>query len=409
MYRKPDVISIDYGLPDMSGDVLLSKIRSMDSTVPVVIISGQEDIGTAVELLKKGARDYLVKDDNTKEVLWRTIVNIREASDLKQEVESLKVQLEDKFRFDSIIGESEAMQRVFGILKRAANSTINVSITGETGTGKEVVARAIHYNSPNRKEPFVAINTAAIPENLLESELFGHEKGAFTGAVTRKVGRFEAAKEGTLFLDEIAEMDMSLQAKILRALQEREFCRVGGTQVIKFKARLLTATHRDLEAQVREGKFREDLYYRIIGLPVVLPPLRKRGEDILLLADYFLTEYARQNQVAKRKLNASAKDKLLKHDFPGNVRELKAVIDLACVMNDSGSIAAADIRFSSLGNQSVVEYGEKTLRQCTCEIVQFHLDKYDQNVGTVAKKLEVGKSTIYNMLKSGEVTLKTNR
>lgn len=217
LYRKPDVVSIDYGLPDMNGDVLFNKIRAANSSVPVVIISGQEDIATAVDLLKKGARDYIVKDENTKDLLWRTIINIRENSELKQEVETLKIQLEEKFSFDSIIGNSKAMQGVYAMLKKAIKSNINVSITGETGTGKEVVAKAIHYNSDRSKQPFVAVNMAAIPENLLESELFGHEKGAFTGAVGRKPGKFEVAKEGTLFLDEIAEMDLALQSKILRA------------------------------------------------------------------------------------------------------------------------------------------------------------------------------------------------
>ncbi|MFK8162941.1 MAG: sigma-54-dependent transcriptional regulator [Lewinella sp.] len=399
LYRKPDVVSIDYGLPDMTGDVLFNKIRAVNSSVPVVIISGQEDITTAVDLLKKGARDYIVKDENTKDMLWRSIINIRENSDLKQEVETLKVQLEEKFSFDSIIGNSKAMQEVYSILKKAIKSNINVSITGETGTGKEVIAKAIHYNSDRSKQPFIAVNMAAIPDNLLESELFGHEKGAFTGAVGRKPGKFEAAKEGTLFLDEIAEMDLTLQSKILRAIQEREFTRVGGTETIKFGARLLTATHRDLEVQVKEGKFREDLYYRIMGLPIALPALKDRDEDILLLAAFFMKQYTRENKAPSLKLNKSAKEKLLRYHFPGNVRELKAIMELACVMTDTNGVNAEDIRFSGLNNQPAIDYGEKTLREYTLEIVRHYLDKYDNNVVEVADKLEVGKSTIYNMLK----------
>ncbi len=403
LYRKPDVVSIDYGLPDMDGGTLLNKIRAVNSSVPVIIISGQEDITTAVDLLKKGARDYLVKDENTKDLLWRSIINIRENSDLKQEVETLKVQLEEKFSFDSIIGSSKAMQKVYAILKKAIKSNINVSITGETGTGKEVIAKAIHYNSDRSKQPFVAVNMAAIPENLLESELFGHEKGAFTGAIGRKPGKFEVAKEGTLFLDEIAEMDLSLQSKILRAIQEREFTRVGGTETIKFKARLLTATHRDLEVQVREGKFREDLYYRIMGLPVALPPLKDRDEDVLLLAEFFIKQYAKENKTGSLKLNRSGKEKLLKYHFPGNVRELKAVIELACVMTDTNGISDEDIRFSGLNNEPAIVYGEKSLREYTLEIVRHYLEKYNNNVVQVAEKLGVGKSTIYNMLKNGEL------
>jgi len=403
LYRKPDVVSVDYGLPDMNGDVLLNKIRAVNSNVPVVIISGQEDIATAVNLLKKGARDYIVKDDNTKDLLWRSIINIRENSDLKQEVETLKDQLEEKFSFDSIIGNSSAMQVVYKLLKKAIKSNINVSITGETGTGKEVIAKAIHYNSERSKQPFVAVNMAAIPENLLESELFGHEKGAFTGAVGRKPGKFEVAKEGTLFLDEIAEMDLSLQSKILRAIQEREFTRVGGTDSIRFKARLLIATHRDLEVQVREGKFREDLYYRVMGLPIALPPLKNRGEDVLLLADFFVKQYTKENKTGALKLNKSGKEKLLKYHFPGNVRELKAIMELACVMTDTNGISAEDIHFSGLNSRQDIAFGEKTLREYTLEIIKHYLEKYDNNVVRVAEKLEVGKSTIYNMLKSGEL------
>lgn len=404
LYQKPDVISVDYGLPDMTGATLLSKIQSVNSNIPVVIISGQEDISTAVDLLKKGARDYIVKDENTKDLLWRSIINIRENSALKQEVETLKVQLEEKFQFDSIIGNSKAMQAVYKLLKKAVKSNINVSITGETGTGKEVIAKAIHYNSDRSKQPFIPVNMAAIPENLLESELFGHEKGAFTGAIARKPGKFELAKEGTLFLDEIAEMDLGLQSKILRAIQEREFTRVGGTETIQFKARLLTATHRDLEEQIREGKFREDLYYRIMGLPIALPSLKDRGEDVLLLANFFIKQYAKENKIGALKLNRSGKEKLLRYHFPGNVRELKAVIELACVMTDSKGINAEDIRFSGLNNRPSFIYGEKTLREYTLEIVKHYLEKYDNNVVQVAKKLGVGKSTIYNMLKNGELT-----
>ena len=406
LYRKPDVVSIDYGLPDMTGDVLFSKIRAVNSSLPIIIISGQEDIATAVDLLKKGARDYIVKDDNTKDLLWRSIINIRENSALKQEVETLKVQLEEKFSFDGIIGKSNAMQGVYAMLRKAVKSNINVSITGETGTGKEVIAKAIHYNSERRKQPFVAVNMAAIPENLLESELFGHEKGAFTGAVGRKPGKFEVAKEGTLFLDEIAEMDLALQSKILRAIQEREFMRVGGTETIRFNARLLTATHRDLEIQVREGKFREDLYYRVMGLPVALPPLRDRDEDVLVLANFFIAQYVKENKAGPLKLNKSGKEKLLGYHYPGNVRELKAVIELACVMTDTNGISAEDIRFSGLNNRRDFVYGDKSLREYTLEIIRHYLDRYDNNVVKVATVLDVGKSTIYNMLKSGELEAK---
>ena len=407
VYKNPDVICLDYGLPDISGDKLFTKIRAINNTVPIVIISGQEDISTAVDLLKKGATDYIVKDDNTKDLLWRSIINIRENTDLKQEVETLKVQLEKKFSFENIIGKSKAMQKVYSILTKAIKSNINVSITGETGTGKEVVAKAIHFNGERKKKPFIAVNMAAIPENLLESVLFGHEKGAFTGAIGRQIGKFEAAGTGTLFLDEIAEMDLTLQSKILRALQEREITRVGGNESISFNARLVTATHRNLETQVKQGTFREDLFYRIMGLPIHLPALKDRDEDVILLADFFLDQYALDNKTGALKLNKSAKDKLLKYHFPGNVRELKAIIDLACVMADNKNIKQEDIIFSGLHKSSVFEFGEKTLKEYDIAIIQRYLDKYENNIILVSKKLDIGKSKIYNMLKGGE--LSTNK
>ena len=404
LYRRPDVVCVDYGLPDMNGATLLERIHSVNAAIPVVVISGQDDITTAVDLLKQGASDYIVKDDNTRELLWRAVIKIRENSHLHREVETLRDQLEQQHSFASIIGRSRVMQGVYTLLDKAVRSNINVSITGETGTGKEVVAKAIHFNSNRKKQPFVAVNMAAIPENLLESELFGHEKGAFTGAVGRKTGKFEAAGEGTIFLDEIAEMDLSLQSKILRAIQEREFTRVGGTQAVKFNARLLTATHRNLQEQVRQGAFREDLFYRIMGLPIELPALRTRGEDVILLAEFFLKEYARANRTPLLKLNKCAKDKLLRHGFPGNVRELRAIMDLACVMTDSDRIAAEDIQFTGLTQPPApFVYGSKSLKAYTREIVQHYLDEFDNNVLRVATELEVGKSTIYNMLKSGEV------
>ena len=410
LYRKPDIVCVDYGLPDMNGATLLERIHSVNAAIPVVVISGQDDITTAVDLLKQGACDYIVKDDNTRELLWRSVIKIRENSHLQREVETLRDQLEQQHSFESIIGRSRVMQRVYTLLTKAVRSNINVSITGETGTGKEVVAKAIHFNGSQKKQPFVAVNMAAIPENLLESELFGHEKGAFTGAVGQKTGKFEAAGEGTLFLDEIAEMDLSLQSKILRAIQEREFTRVGGTRPVKFRARLLTATHRNLGEQVRQGAFREDLFYRIMGLPIELPALRTRGEDVILLAEFFLKEYARANRVPPLRLNKCAKDKLLRHSFPGNVRELRAIIDLACVMTDSERISAEDIQFTGLSQPpSPFVYGSKSLKAYTREIVQHYLDEFDHNVLRVATELEVGKSTIYNMLKSGEVRPQTTQ
>ncbi|MFM9910167.1 MAG: sigma-54 interaction domain-containing protein, partial [Chitinophagaceae bacterium] len=354
--------------------------------------------------LKKGAYDYIIKDDNAKDLLWNSIVRIRENTSLKQKVEELKEQLETKFNFEkTIIGQSQAIRKSFSLIEKAIKSNINVSITGETGTGKEVVAKAIHYNSDRKKKPFVAVNMAALPKDLIESELFGYEKGAFTGAVARKTGKFEDANGGTIFLDEIAELDLNLQSKILRVLQEREITRVGGNEAIKFDARLLIATHKNLAEEVKKGTFREDLYYRIIGLPIELPPLRERGKDILILAKYFIDLFVQDNKMQQLTLTESAKDKLLKYHYPGNVRELKAIIDLSCVMCDGTSISDDDITFTTLKGEASYMEIEKTLKAYTADIIGYFLKKYNNNVIEVAQKLDIGKSTIYNLLNSGEI------
>jgi len=408
LYQKPDVICIDFGLPDISGDKLLAKIKAADKNLPVIVISGQEDISVAVSLLKNGARDYIIKDDHTKDVLWQSIINVRENTELKKEVEDLREQIEDHYAFDnSIIGQSKAIKSVFKHLEKAIKSNINVSVTGETGTGKEVVAKAIHYNSSRKKKPFIAVNMAAIPSELVESELFGHEKGAFTGAMSQKAGKFEAANGGTIFLDEIAELDLNIQSKILRVIQEREVVRVGGNKTISFDARLITATHKDLSAEVKEGRFREDLYYRIVGLPIELPPLRDRDQDIILLANHFVTEYAKDNKVKKFALDEKARQKLLDYHYPGNVRELKAIIDLACAMADESNITADDITFRSVAkDDGFLNSKEKTLKEYQVDILTHFLKKYNGNVIKVANKLDIGKSTIYNMIKSEDINIK---
>ncbi len=404
--KKPGMISIDYSLPDTNGVDLLKKIKQQNPDVPVIVISGQDDVSTAVELLRKGASDYFIKDDNTKELLWNAVTRIKEHQSLKKEVETLKEELGQKYDFNKAIkGNSPSMLKIFSLLEKASRTNINVSVTGETGTGKEVIAKAIHYNSDRKKKPFVAVNMAAIPRELLESELFGHEKGSFTGALGRKIGKFEEANTGTLFLDEIAELDMSLQSKILRVLQERELIRVGGNEKVSLDVRLIIATHKNLLEEVKKGNFREDLFYRIMGLPIELPPLRERGNDILVLAKYFLDEFCKSNKMGSITIAPDAKDKLMKYRFPGNVRELKAIIDLSAVMCDGSSIREDDLHFASAsGDLSVSE--EKTMKQYTIDIIAHFLKKYDNNVIKVAKKLDIGKSTIYKMIQNDELTLK---
>jgi DNA-binding NtrC family response regulator len=404
MHLKPDLVTIDFSLPDMQGDQLFKKIREINPQVPVIIISAQEEINVAVNLLKMGVNDYLIKDEATKDLLWNSIVRIRETQSLKNEVAQLREELGEKFSFqNTLIGQSESLKKVFSMMSKAIKTNINVSINGETGTGKEVVAKAIHYNSDRKKKKFVAVNMTAIPNELVESELFGHEKGAFTGALNRKDGKFEEANGGTIFLDEIAEMDLSLQSKLLRVLQEREVIRVGGNEKVKLDVRLIVATHKNLAEEVKKGNFREDLFFRIMGLPIELPPLRERGEDILILSKYFIESFVKENKLPPLQLTQEAKDKLLHHYFPGNVRELKTIIDLACVMCENNQITADDITLTSLRKDDVMMGEQKTLREFTIDIVKYYLKKNNDDVIATSKILDIGKSTIYKMKQAGDL------
>jgi DNA-binding NtrC family response regulator len=313
--------------------------------------------------------------------------------------------LEKRFSFEeTLIGQSECLKNIFRIMEKAAKTNINVSISGETGTGKELVARAIHDQSEFKKKPFVAVNMAAIPRELIESELFGYEKGSFTGATGRKIGKFEEANGGTLFLDEIGELDISVQSKLLRFLQEREIERIGGTEKIKLQVRLMIATHKNLNDEVKLGKFREDLYYRVIGLPIILPPLRERGQDILILAQHFLEEFSFQNKLGKLLIHEEARRKLLDYPYPGNVRELKAIMDLAAVMCENSVILASDIRFHppKTGFQFIME--QKSLKEYTFDIIRYYLKKNNNDVMATAKILDIGKSTIYKLIQTEMVS-----
>lgn len=403
LYKNPAVITLDYSLPDMPGEKVLSQIRSHDPNINVIIVSAQEKIHTAVELLKLGAYDYISKDHETKDRLLNSINNARNKTSLIKEIDHLKKEISEKYEFEkSIIGTSPAIKRTFSLLEKAVQTNISVSISGETGTGKELVAKAIHYNSKRKNKPFVAVNIAAIPHDLIESELFGHEKGAFTGAVTRRIGKFEEAEGGTIFLDEIGEMDPSLQAKMLRVLQEREVTRIGGNAVIKLDVRIIAATHKDLAEEVKSGRFREDLYYRLLGLPIHLPPLRERGNDVLLIAKHFLDQFAQENQMHKFKISPEAQEKILQYPFPGNIRELKSIIELSAVMAENQDIRAQDITFNSAARMESFLYQEMTMQEFMYRIIRHYLNKYDNNVLEVASKLDIGKSSLYRYLKEME-------
>ncbi|MBI3143615.1 MAG: sigma-54-dependent Fis family transcriptional regulator [Bacteroidetes bacterium] len=406
LHLRPDIVTLDYSLPDSTGADVLKRIVNTDPSIKVLILSGQTDVKTAVGLLRQGAYDYITKDEETKDKLINTIHHILQNKELSNEVSRLKEELGKKYEFQNvIIGKSGPMEKVFKLMEKAVATDITVSVYGETGTGKEMVAKAIHYNSKRGKGPFIAVNVAAIPSELIESELFGHEKGAFTGANTRRIGKFEEANGGTIFLDEIGEMDTNMQAKILRVLQERELVRVGGNAVVKLNARIICATHRDLKGEVEKGKFREDLYYRLLGLPVHLPPLRDRSNDILILAKHFVDEFCKDNGMEKATLEQGAQAKLLEYPWPGNVRELKAVVELAAVMCSDNRIEAGDVSFHNTGKSTDFLMEELTLRDYTNRIIEHFLHKYDNNVVHVAEKLDMGKSTIYRMIKNGDVKM----
>lgn len=400
LHETPNVITLDYKLPDTTGKILLQKIKEFNPNIEVIIISEQDDIEVAVELLKQGAYDYLVKSPDMHSRLFNNVNNLLKKSSLEDRIEYLQKEVERKFNFsNSIIGQSKAILEIFSLLEKASSSNINVSITGETGTGKELVAKAIHYNSDRKNKPFVAVNMAAIPKELVESELFGHEKGAFTGAIEKRKGKFVEANGGTIFLDEIAEMDLSMQTKLLRVLQEREVTPVGSNTAIKIDCKLVIATHQDLKKLVDEKKFREDLFFRIMGLKINLPPLRDRGHDALLIAKKHIEEFCKSNQMPIKTLSEKACQKLLAYPFPGNIRELKTVIEVAVVMSDSSEIEDHHITFQHSDLITQVSNEELTLREYTYKIIRLLLSKYSNDIPKVSKVLDISPATIYRILK----------
>jgi two-component system NtrC family response regulator len=340
-----ELILTDQKMPGLSGLDLLEAARAVNPEVAVIVMTAYGTIEHAVAAIKGGATDYLTKPLNLDELLHR-IGRVRDRHRLLEENRELREALRERHRVEGIIGESGRMQEVLSLLMRVAPSDATVLIRGESGTGKELIARAIHHASARAGGPLVSVSCAALPENLLESELFGHEKGAFTGAQALRRGRFELAHGGSLFLDEIGDVPLHLQVKLLRALQEREIERVGSSRPIPVDVRLLAATHRDLESLVRRGEFRDDLYYRVNVVTVVVPPLRERREDIPLLLDHFLAKFAQANGKTVRGLTREARDALLRYDYPGNVRELENLIERAVVLTRDEVIGAGDLPLS---------------------------------------------------------------
>lgn len=400
LHKAPDLITLDYRLPDIKGLEMLKKIKAENEDIQVILISEQSEIEVVVELLKFGAYDYIVKSNDIRERLLNTVQNIRKGERLKREVISLRSEVKKKYSYqNTIVGNSAAIQEIYSSIEKATRTGISVTITGETGTGKELVAKAIHYNSSRSDKPLVAVNVAAIPHDLLESELFGFEKGAFTGANYRRIGRFEEAHGGTLFLDEIAELDIALQAKLLRALQEKEIVRIGSNKPVKTDCRIIVATHQNLQELVLKKTFRQDLYYRLYGLHIELPPLRSRGNDVILLAKHFMNEFCEENGIPAKTLAKSAVDKLLTYSFPGNIRELKSVMELAITLADNDEITNEHIVLENEVLMPDITDQEMTLKEYNLRILKKYLEKYNNNTSLVAEKLGIGVATVYRMMK----------
>ena len=343
--HRPDLLLTDLKMPEIDGMELLRRAHALDSALPVIMITAFSTIESAVTAIREGAFDYLPKNF-TADQLRVSVERALRQRRLQVENRNLREQLQTTFRFESLLGRSPAMARVFELVRKAARSDANILVQGESGTGKELIARAIHANSPRAAQPFVPVDCASLPEQLLESELFGHEKGAFTGAVKTKPGLMESADRGTLFLDEIGEMPLSLQTKLLRALQERQIRRVGGNSLVDVDVRLVSATNRDLRAAAAKGDFRDDLFYRVNVIAIQLPPLREREGDIELLTQAFLERYGKTRV---RAIDDDALAALRSYRWPGNVRELQNVIERACALADGDRIRLSDLPDYVLG------------------------------------------------------------
>jgi putative PEP-CTERM system response regulator len=338
----PDVVLLDLILPDMDGLRVLEKMKQTLPDQIVIMITATKTVKTAVEAMKLGAYDYITKPFDVDEL--RLIVNrALSTRALKEENQRLWMEVDRNFGFNNIVGKSKGMREIFKLVKQVAETRSTVLIMGESGTGKELISRAIHYHSPRKNHPFVTINCAAIPETLIESELFGHEKGAFTNAIEKKLGRFEVAHQGSLFLDEIGELSLMTQAKILRFLEEKEFNRVGGSKTIKVDVRLITATNKDLPQLTKKGQFREDLYYRINVVPIILPPLRERQEDIPILIDHFVKKFSQENQKNVKGVSKEASELMMSYEWPGNVRELENLIERVIALTNNEYIQAEEL------------------------------------------------------------------
>ena len=403
-----DLVLMDIRMAHMSGIDALREIKRISPGIPALIMTAFASIETAVEAVKSGAYDYITKPLDI-EKLKRSIASELEHSDLRQEVAILKERIGDKFDLSNIIGKSRRMREIFELLAMAAPSDATVLIQGESGTGKELIANAIHQNSSRASNPLIKVNCAALPESLLESELFGHERGAFTGAVSMRKGRFELADSGSIFLDEISEMAPAMQAKLLRVTQEGEFERVGGMKTIEADVRIISATNKDLEQEIREGRFREDLFYRLNVISVPLPPLRERKEDIPLLAEHFLSIYSEKNRRLMKGFQPKALDLLMRYDWPGNIRELENTIERSVIMTRGDHISPVDLpmNIQSLGGELE---GDNTgvlpgwsMREVEKDLIIKTLERTNGNKTKAAEILGINRKTLQNKIREYEI------
>jgi len=396
--EKPGIAIVDLVMPGMDGIELLKRAKEISPSIEVIIVTAYGSIPTAITAMKEGAYDYIEKPfcPEKAELLIERLV---EHQGLLEENISLHQRLEERYRFENIIAKSPTMQQVIEVIKVVAKSNATVLITGESGTGKELVARAIHSQSYRKDKPFIAVSCAALPESLLESELFGHEKGAFTGAHAQRRGKFEIANRGTLFLDEIGEMSANIQVHLLRVLEEKEFTRVGGNELIKVDVRVISATNKDMKKAVANGPFREDLYYRLNVVTIELPPLRERKEDVPLLAQHFLRKFAVENQKEITDFSPEASDFLLKYDWPGNVRELENAIERAVILAKNSYIDAADMPQESLQLLQSAPVG-KSLEEVEKEHILNVLSETGGNYSQAARILGISRITLYNKMKN---------
>jgi len=396
-----NIMLVDLKLPDISGLEILKEARKIQENSAVIIITAYATVDTAIQAMKDGAYDYIVKPFDPDEINL-VIKKILEHQKLVDENLFLRRELTKRYTFQDIIGKSPAMQKVFELIKTVGPTKSTVLIQGESGTGKELVARAIHQISPRAQQPFVTVSCGALTETLLESELFGHEKGAFTGAVVQRKGKFELANGGTIFLDEIGDIDPKTQADLLRVLQEREFTRVGGQEPLKVDVRVIAATNKDLPNLMREGKFREDLYYRLNVIAMSLPPLRERKEDITPLADHFLHKYNIENNKKIQRLSEDALKILLDYRWPGNVRELEHAVEHAVTIEKTNIITAESLPPAFQAGEAgpcVYPAEDKPLEEVEKEYIQRLLNKHQWNIQKAAMILNIDRTTLYNKIK----------